>query len=1240
MIKSITSRNFTGAIGIICLVAFFIIDNRDTSYDLESEASQIQEQFQFKEQQGQEALDEFIGNYEAVNASGGMEIIPNEQVSTLSNRSIFLFRYFNDSLKYWSDNSVPISSSFQNSGLQTGLNLLDNGWYFAILKHKDNSTYISLVLLKHAYKIDNNFLSNSFQSDFNIPDHIAIEQESKPGSVEVRSIQDNPAFHLSIGSSTSSTNDLGVWWWTSLVLLIVGIASLLSIFKRGLNQIEERFGWLVSLSLFLSTIFSLRYLSIIYAFPQAFYELDFFSPAHYATSSLSSSLGDYFLNSIIALYAVMVISETLKGRFISVNKPQNKDSSGFQLNNVLIGAALVLAYFGIFGAYNYLFEGLVLHSNISFNVNNFFELTGYSFFAFAAIGLFLFSSLLWVDFVARFLGRNSIIHQISAVAGGAIIYVGIALLFELSVIWTLALPLLVLVLLLWSLKSDDSAASDVSSSGYPLTTILIILVTTSIYVGQLTFFNSEIKERAQREWLADKLSSEKDQIAEYFFGEITKKIKSDTALERLVRVDSLASEQVLTRLKEAHLTDFWRKYDLQVTVCNEFDSLLIETESTPWGCNEFFKAQIQKFGKPTETPELFFMDNNNGRISYLAKINFDNVSLYIELDSKLIPEELGFPDLLLDFEGVDQVRTGLKKYSYAKYIDALLVDQSGEFKYKTSWAFPADSSNNQYLTLNGYHHLVRKINDHSIIVLSKPSNTLLDALVRFSYLFAFSCLGGLLFYLSGGKRIRFSFTELNFQQRIQYSMILILLVSLVPIGLGTKYYIENQYNTKNQENIKEKIQSVLIEVEHKLANETTIDKTLEDYLSFLLVKFSFVFFTDINLFDLNGNLLATSRPEIFDQGLIGTKMNVTAFTEMAGNNQTEFVHNEKVGNLEFLSAYVPFRNENNEVLAYLNLPYFAKENTLQKEISTFLVALINFYVMLMIAAVFIALFLSNNITQPLRLIQQKLSTIRVGQQNEPIAWQGKDEISALVQEYNRMIDELSTSAELLAKSERESAWREMAKQVAHEIKNPLTPMKLSVQHLERAWEDKAPDWDERLKKFSKTIIQQIDSLSIIATEFSDFAAMPKTNIEAINLVQIIDDVIELYKDEEHAQIRQKTSDSTKDNEATIKADREQIIRVLNNLIINAIQATTSDSEIIVQVQVESKECIVSIQDNGTGIPESEKDKIFTPSFTTKTSGKGLGLAIVKSIVENSNGKVWFESEEGRGSTFYFSMPRS
>ncbi len=468
-------------------------------------------------------------------------------------------------------------------------------------------------------------------------------------------------------------------------------------------------------------------------------------------------------------------------------------------------------------------------------------------------------------------------------------------------------------------------------------------------------------------------------------------------------------------------------------------------------------------------------------------------------------------------------------------------------------------------------------------------------------------------------------------------LVLIVLISLALFGGGTIYYIKQQFETQNQESISEKIHSVLIDVESKLAAEDNLNKSLTDYVSFILKKSSTVFFTDISLYDAKGNLYASSRSQVFDEGLTSKKMNPEAFLQIAVLGKTEFVHEERIGKLNYVSAYIPFKNKDGKLLAYLNLPYFAKQSKLEKEISEFLVALINIYVLLFALSIITAILISNYITKPLKLIQDKLSKIKLGKTNEPIEWREKDEIGNLVSEYNRMIAELANSADLLARSERESAWREMAKQVAHEIKNPLTPMKLSVQHLQRTWNDHAPDMNEKMERLTKIIIEQIDTLSTIATEFSNFAKMPKSNHEKINVKELLLNCIGLYNGMQHIHF----NFSCAENELYyVNADKEQLLRVFNNLIKNAMQAIPEQQQGIINVaiNIENQQIIISIADNGTGVDAALTDKIFSPNFTTKTGGMGLGLAIVKSILEDINGKIGFTTKKGEGSVFYISLP--
>jgi nitrogen fixation/metabolism regulation signal transduction histidine kinase len=403
--------------------------------------------------------------------------------------------------------------------------------------------------------------------------------------------------------------------------------------------------------------------------------------------------------------------------------------------------------------------------------------------------------------------------------------------------------------------------------------------------------------------------------------------------------------------------------------------------------------------------------------------------------------------------------------------------------------------------------------------------------------------------------------------------------------------------------------------------------------------------SDYNIYDLEGNLIYSTQPKIYEEGIISSRMNENALYKLSTKLKTQYIQNENIGYLKYIAAYEPIRSKDNKVIGYLDLPYFSKQTELNNEISEFLVALINFYILLFALAIILALFISNRITQPLRIISDSLSNIRLGKQNKLIELKRKDEIGALVNEYNRMVEELAISAELLAKSERESAWREMAKQVAHEIKNPLTPMKLSIQHLERAWKNNPDQMKEMIERTTKTLIEQIDTLSNIATEFSNFALMPKVNNEVFDLKQIVENTYDLYKETEGIKIMfsiyLKDGEDKANENLFVYADKEQLLRAFSNLVKNAIQAIPEDTKGLINITISDDEnkYIVSISDNGIGIIEDKFDKIFVPNFTTKTASMGLGLAMVKNSIESTGGKVWFESKQDIGTTFYVSIPK-
>jgi len=479
--------------------------------------------------------------------------------------------------------------------------------------------------------------------------------------------------------------------------------------------------------------------------------------------------------------------------------------------------------------------------------------------------------------------------------------------------------------------------------------------------------------------------------------------------------------------------------------------------------------------------------------------------------------------------------------------------------------------------------------------------------------------------------------KFGFKNKIQFSIISTITFSLLLLGGGTIYYNLKQFNSKNNSNIEEKIQSVIIELEHKLATENKLDEDMYDYLTYLLVKFSNVFYSDINLYNTNGVLIASSREEIFDNALISRRMNAEAYRHMRYLNKAHFVHDERIGELKYLSAYLPFINNNNKVLAYLNLPYFANQDTIKKEMSGLITAVVNIYMLLIILTILIAILISNKITKPLRLIHEKMHAIKLGRPNEKIDYKSKDEIGNLIEDYNGMIDELHKSAELLVKSERETAWREMAKQIAHEIKNPLTPMRLHIQHLQLAQSQDVPDFDKRFEKVAKILLKQIDALTAIATEFSNFAKMPATENVKTNLFTILKEATDLFvKDDNINNINIEFNNITN---AYIFADKGKLKRVFINLIKNAIQSVPKDRQVKIDIELtkDNNKYKVRVSDNGVGVPLDLQDKLFIPNFTTKSSGTGLGLAISKNIIIDTGGNIWFTTEQDKGSDFFVEL---
>ena len=442
---------------------------------------------------------------------------------------------------------------------------------------------------------------------------------------------------------------------------------------------------------------------------------------------------------------------------------------------------------------------------------------------------------------------------------------------------------------------------------------------------------------------------------------------------------------------------------------------------------------------------------------------------------------------------------------------------------------------------------------------------------------------------------------------------------------------------KPLEEEKKKIK-IKLEEPHDERKIESVDELDAFSLSSLIPLISEVHRLDVNIYDLNGNLITSSEEDIFKGGLVSTKMGAYAFQALTRLGYERKDQDESIGNLDYTAAYLPLKDLEGNTLAFMGIPYYARHRELRSDVTDFMSTLLNVYVFLLLIAGGLAIFVANSITQALSDLGGSLQRLRLGT-NTPIVWKRKDEIGNLVDAYNNAVRKIEESSRLLAQSEREGAWREMAKQVAHEIKNPLTPMKLSIQYLLHAFQAN-PDpkvIEPLLKRVANTLVEQIESLAQIATEFSNFAKMPKAENIQFSINDLATSVHHLFRNERPDM---NISIELPNQDFEVFADRNHVTRVLNNLLKNAIQAIPDDRQGIINMSLYQKEekVVIQVTDNGSGIPPEIQEKVFSPNFSTKTSGTGLGLAICKSIIEGFSGDIYFETEVDKGTSFFVELP--
>jgi two-component system, NtrC family, nitrogen regulation sensor histidine kinase NtrY len=1149
----------------------------------------------------------------------------NNLFSVAGQNGITILEYFGNKLVSWSDTDFDVPLILSDSIYLKPFIFLQNGWFLTKSVQAGSERIVGLIRIRSDYGLQNDIIRNGFVKHFRIPDNTGLSRNINSSEYHIFSANGTFLFSMLYPVIKAKTNFIHIplilWGLAFLAILYMTLC----VVRYLAGQNREISAIVVSFA-----VFSAIYLLVLIAKkPAVLFQTELFSPYRYTMNSLIPSLGHLLLMSILLSVLAFIFYISLKTNewFNEIDR-----TKWLTLTCLLIPGALFLSL------YHIVFSHLVFNSNINFETYKVLDLDIFSLTGFIIL-LMLFSvPFLYILTVFQVNKNSDAITFILSVMTSMVVF-PVFFVKDPRALFTAALFFLTVTVLIWLIKTRNTSLFN--------KTVIFSVVLGLYSLLLITYFSAKKTEENVKIQLVT-YSTETDPMAEHLLLDIWPLISTDSTLRSMMDVVVFEKDDVDSisdYLHERYFNGYWGNFNLNIVPCRRNDSISVGVQNQIFeDCFSFFGKKILTSGHQLTGTGFYFIDSKQGRSSYLGRIYYEYFNgssngLFIDLYSDIKVFQPGYSELLLDKKYHSYAK--LKDYSFAKYINGELVLRTGDVPYNsTDGEYIENVTDYRFFKADSYSHSLYR-NGNVTVVISRPALTFQDIIISFAYLFAIIFIFSNLVLFLVRKPFFKTPAGLNFRQKMQLSFIGILLVPFILIGFVTASLTIKQYKAKHYENLREKMNSVYMELENIIPSEKSLssDWKNRNYASLeeVLVRLSNIFNTDINLYDPYGFLISSSRPEIYYRNLISKRMDNMAFINLFSLKKSEYLQKEQIANLEYVSAYVPYYSTDYDLIAYLNLPYFRMQSVLAREISNTIVAVINFTLLLIVIAMSLAVLISGRLTAPLALLSSRLASVELGKKSEHLSYKGSDEVGELVKQYNQMVDELDQSAQKLANSEREYAWREMAKQIAHEIKNPLTPMKLNIQQLFKSWTDGVPGFEKKLERFTKNQIEYIDNLSSIASAFSSFAKIPEANPVDVDLLEQIKTTLELFKNSDNITFR--VGSAYKDN-IVIRADKEQINGIFSNLIKNAIQSIPPGKEGIIKVTLENgnEKVVVSVSDNGSGIPESLKGKMFTPNFTTKSSGTGLGLSIVKRYVESAGGRIWFESETDKGTHFFIEFP--
>ncbi|MCF6407157.1 HAMP domain-containing histidine kinase [Chitinophaga filiformis] len=1174
-----------------------------------------------------------------------------EEAKLLASKDFYVFAYDSSTasrwLVYWSTNLV-LPEEWQ-APLTPGIRFLKlkNGYYEVICKklpskQPGHERYIlGAIPVMMEYSLSNSYLVDHFYDKPALGMEYTIHL--KPPGIPVLNGQDLILFYLYY----DRTLDAGPPNLLSVILRVLGCICVLIFINLFATMLARQKNPMYGFFFLFAVIIFCRTLSYFYPFPFNLRALNIFTPLIYAKDEVFRSLGDLLLNVLLGFWLLLFFREHVK----TIKPPIVKNR--WQQRLVIILASFIMYVVGEF--LSELIRSLVIDSRISFDVANPFSLNEYSIIGFVILGFISFSFLFFSQIINYLLNElTNFRHRTKYIFLAAVgmiwltfrlqdpeIYYSVAM-----VIWLIIYVVLLDVL---SYRFENSLAT------VPFLFWLFLLTITTSAV--LVYYNDQ-KELSLRERMAVELSKQKDPYVEMLLTDVTRQMEEDELLQLFFQQSTSSTGRSMPRstleneLKQKYFKGYLGRFNVTFYAFNEY------FEPIYGGDTSTFPALSRRMlmGSELIGNELYYNERSFNDYSYIGRKDFYNNGipsgyLIYELTPAVVNTQRLYPELLVDGEIYDPEKESSAAYSYAIYDQGQLVSNNNDFAFPVKlYGSDIPKEDITVQSEKGYSRLIYKASKDKVVIVVKENRGFVEFITLFAYMFCLFLLIIAIYRvldLLVKARMRIgnlkALVNISIRKKVHGTIIFIVVFAFIILGLTTILFFIDRSERENKERLSRTINEVSHDVEKVFADQRMFDDLEDLYdpifqasLTSAMGEIADERALDINVYDRDGNLQVTTQPLITEKGLLSKKINPNAFIQLYREPKIQWIQKEKIGSMQYLSGYAPLRS-NGEIFAYLNVPYFATQTELNQQISNFLVALINFNAFIFLIAGLLALLITNSITKSFSLVTEKLRHVSLGQQNDEIEWEKDDEIGALVKEYNKMVRKLEVSAARLAKSEREGAWREMARQVAHEIKNPLTPMKLSIQYLQRAIDNDAPNVKQLSHNVAHTLVEQIEHLANIASDFSAFSRIDEANSEVLLLNEVLHSLKDLYQSHENCNIH-----FTPPGRAYyIFADKTQMNRLFTNLLQNAVQALPEGRVGHVTIAMEQAEdgwVVVSVEDNGEGIPPEIQPKIFVPNFTTKNSGTGLGLAMCKNIVEQARGEIWFETQLTVGTTFYVRLP--